>query len=116
MNKEDGAFLTITELAQQLHLPQHVLRYWETRFSQLRPLTRAGNRRYYRPDDVALVTQINQLLNVEKYSISGAQKVLANTMPRTDMARNVSPSHGEGINWRQALGHIRDTLANALAA
>jgi DNA-binding transcriptional MerR regulator len=77
MDKAEGAFLTISELAGELGLPQHILRYWETRFPQLRPLQRSGNRRYYRPADVALARRINQLLNVEGFTVRGAQKALA---------------------------------------
>ena len=58
-------------------MPQHILRYWESRFAQLRPLQRAGKRRYYRPADVALVKRIDQLLNREGYTIPGVQKALA---------------------------------------
>ncbi|MDO7836605.1 MerR family transcriptional regulator [Sphingobium sp. HBC34] len=76
MEKEEGAFLTISELAGELGLPQHILRYWETRFPQLRPLQRSGNRRYYRPGDVALARHIHRLLNVEGFTVKGAQKAL----------------------------------------
>lgn len=76
MEKAEGAFLTISELAGELGLPQHILRYWETRFPQLRPLQRSGNRRYYRPADVALARRIHQLLNVEGFTVKGAQKAL----------------------------------------
>ena len=72
-----GAFRTIGELAGDLGVPQHILRYWETRFPQLRPLQRAGNRRYYRPDDVALVRRIHRLLNQDGYTIRGVQQLLA---------------------------------------
>lgn len=75
--KSEDAFRTIGELADELGLPQHILRYWETRFPQLRPLQRAGNRRYYRPADVALVRRIDRLLNHEGYTIKGVQKLLA---------------------------------------
>ncbi|NNM77334.1 MerR family transcriptional regulator [Sphingomonas sp. ID1715] len=75
--KSGSAFRTIGELAEELGLPQHILRYWETRFPQLRPLQRAGNRRYYRPDDVALAKRIDRLLNHEGYTIKGVQKLLA---------------------------------------
>lgn len=75
--KAAGAFRTIGEVAAATGLPQHVLRYWETRFPQLRPLTRAGNRRYYRAEDVALVERINALLNREGYTVKGVQKLLA---------------------------------------
>ena len=74
--QKSGPFRTIGDVSAELGLPTHILRYWETRFTQLRPLTRAGNRRYYRPEDVDLVRQINQLLNVEGYTIKGAQKTL----------------------------------------
>jgi DNA-binding transcriptional MerR regulator len=75
--KAAGALRTIGELAQEIGRPQHILRYWETRFPQLRPLTRAGNRRYYRPDDVALVRRIHHLLQDEGYTIRGVQRLLA---------------------------------------
>lgn len=76
-DKAPGALLTIGELSADLGVPQHILRYWETKFTRLRPLTRAGNRRYYRPDDVALVRRIHHLLNVEGYTVKGVQKVLS---------------------------------------
>ncbi len=75
--KSASAFRTIGELADELGLPQHILRYWETRFPQLRPLQRAGNRRYYRPDDVALAKRINLLLNRDGYTVKGVQKLLS---------------------------------------
>jgi DNA-binding transcriptional MerR regulator len=75
--KSQQAFRTISELAGELGVPQHILRYWETRFPQLRPLQRAGNRRYYRPDDVALARRIHHLLNSEGYTIRGVQRVLS---------------------------------------
>jgi len=74
--KASGAFRTIGELSDETGIPQHVLRYWEGRFPQLRPLTRAGNRRYYRPDDIALVRRIDDLLNRHGYTIRGVQQVL----------------------------------------
>jgi len=75
--KSDQAFRTIGELADELGIPQHILRYWETRFPQLRPLQRAGNRRYYRPADVALAHRIHRLLNRDGYTIRGVQQVLS---------------------------------------
>jgi DNA-binding transcriptional MerR regulator len=75
--KGDQAFRTIGELAEDLGVPQHILRYWETRFPQLRPLQRAGNRRYYRPTDVALAHRIHRLLNEDGYTIRGVQQLLA---------------------------------------
>jgi len=75
--KSDQAFKTIGELAEELAIPQHILRYWETRFPQLRPLQRAGNRRYYRPADVALAHRIHRLLDHDGYTIRGVQQLLA---------------------------------------
>ena len=75
--KSDQAFRTIGELAEDLGIPQHILRYWETRFPQLRPLQRAGNRRYYRPADVALAHRIHRLLNQDGYTIRGVQQLLS---------------------------------------
>jgi len=103
--KSAGALLTIGELAEQIGRPQHILRYWETRFPQLRPLTRAGNRRYYRADDVALVHRIHHLLANEGYTIRGVQKLLESER-----------SARSGRNRTRALETIRDDLAAALAA
>jgi len=75
--KSEQAFRTIGELADDLGVPQHILRYWETRFPQLRPMQRAGKRRYYRPSDVALAQRIHRLLGQEGYTIRGVQKLLA---------------------------------------
>ena len=75
-DKEPGALLTIGELSGQLGVAQHILRYWETKFPQLRPMQRAGNRRYYRPGDVDLARKINRLLNQEGYTVRGVQKLL----------------------------------------
>lgn len=74
--KAPGAFRTIGELSSELGVAQHILRYWETKFPQLRPLQRAGNRRYYRPADVELARTIHRLLNSEGYTVRGVQKVL----------------------------------------
>jgi DNA-binding transcriptional MerR regulator len=74
--KSAGAFRTISEVASDLEVPQHVLRFWETRFSQIRPLKRAGGRRYYRPEDVELLRRIRALLYQQGYTIKGVQKLL----------------------------------------
>ena len=75
MDKSPDAFRTISEAADDLDLPQHVLRFWETRFPQIKPLKRGGGRRYYRPDDVELLRVIKQLLYGEGYTIKGVQKL-----------------------------------------
>lgn len=74
--KAKGAFRTISEVADQLDVQQHVLRFWETKFSQVKPLTRGGGRRYYRPEDVAVLVKIHHILYKEGYTIKGAQKLL----------------------------------------
>lgn len=99
--KKPGAFRTIGELAQEIGRPQHILRYWETRFPQLRPLQRAGGRRYYRPDDVALVRRIDELLAREGYTIRGVQRLL-------EEERGARPAGAGGLR------QVRDALANAL--
>ncbi len=74
--KAPDAFRTIGELSADLGVAQHILRYWETKFPQLKPLQRAGNRRYYRPADVALAKRIHRLLTEEGYTVKGVQKLL----------------------------------------
>ena len=74
--KDAGAFLTIGELSRELGVAQHILRYWETRFPQLKPMQRAGNRRYYRPADADLARRIHRLLNQDGYTVRGVQKLL----------------------------------------
>ncbi|MDP1028124.1 MerR family transcriptional regulator [Sphingomonas sp. KR1UV-12] len=103
--KASGALRTIGELSAETGLPHHVLRYWETRFPALKPLTRAGNRRYYRPEDAALVRRIDALLNREGYTIRGVQQLLA-------AEKKAVPADGPAA----ALHAIREMLAAALAA
>jgi DNA-binding transcriptional MerR regulator len=115
--KSDQAFRTIGELAGELGVPQHILRYWETRFPQLKPLQRAGNRRYYRPQDVALARHIHHLLNAEGYTIKGVQRVLAQrAVPADEGLEPAAPaapvSAARGFD---ELRRIRALLARALA-
>jgi len=117
-DKAEDAFRTIGELSAELGVPQHILRYWETRFPQLRPLQRAGNRRYYRPSDAALARRIDRLLNQEGYTIRGAQKLLAGKAPTSEgpaaaAPRPAAPELSPQI--RDELTAIRDRLAMALA-
>ena len=74
--KSAAAFRTISEVADDLEVPPHVLRFWETKFSQVRPLKRGGGRRYYRPEDVSLLSRIRELLYADGYTIKGVQKLL----------------------------------------
>ena len=111
--KSDQAFRTIGELAGELGVPQHVLRYWETRFEQLRPLQRAGNRRYYRPADVQLARRIHRLLDQEGYTIRGVQQLLASrdADDAPPPPQPTPPSAGLRID---ELRTIRRMLADAL--
>lgn len=79
--KGPDAFRTIGEVAAELGIAQHVLRYWETKFPQLKPLQRAGNRRYYRPEDVSLLRKIQHLLSKEGYTVRGVQQLLRSKEP-----------------------------------
>ncbi len=76
MDKSPDAFRTISEAADELDLPQHVLRFWETRFSTIKPLKRGGGRRYYRPEDVLLLKGIRHLLYDQGFTIKGVQRIL----------------------------------------
>ena len=76
MDKSPDAFRTISEVAEELDVPQHVLRFWETRFTQIKPLKRGGGRRYYRPEDIGLLRRISDLLYTQGYTIKGVQRLL----------------------------------------
>ena len=117
--KQPDAFRTIGELARELGVAQHILRYWETKFPQLKPLQRAGNRRYYRPADVALAKRIHRLLNEEGYTVKGVQKVLRNgtvgeaAAPAPAAAVPQSPGTEVGVDVDR-LKSLRNRLAAAL--
>ena len=121
--KSEQAFRTIGELAAELGVPQHILRYWETRFPQLKPLQRAGNRRYYRAADVALAQLIHRLLSQDGYTIRGVQQLLAGSSGAEDQQGvaydpappSASPSTAPKLFPREELRAIRNTLAAALA-
>jgi DNA-binding transcriptional MerR regulator len=84
--KSDAAFRTISEVSSQLDVPSHVLRFWETRFTQVKPLKRGGGRRYYRPEDVTLLRRIRSLLYDDGYTIKGVQKILREGGARAKVA------------------------------
>lgn len=97
IDKSDRAFRTISEAAEAIGVPQHVLRFWETRFPQLQPLKRGGNRRYYRPADMALLTTIRAMLHDEGLTIRGAQLALAGGKERVRTPAQVMPSQPEAV-------------------
>jgi DNA-binding transcriptional MerR regulator len=119
LRKSDLAFRTIGELSADLGVPQHILRYWETRFPQLKPLQRAGNRRYYRPDDVALARRIHRLLNQEGYTIRGVQQLLrkgdGGAEEPAPAPAAPTPANQHAAFPAEQLRAIRRTLAEALA-
>ena len=118
--KSPDAFRTIGELSRDLGVAQHILRYWEGKFPQLRPLQRAGNRRYYRPADIALANRINRLLNHEGYTVRGVQKLLGSQVPDEHISPPSAPpaevvaASNRGIPVER-LRDLRDRLRGALA-
>jgi len=117
--KADGAMLAIGELADRIGVPTHVLRYWETRFPELKPLQRSGKRRYYRAADVALAGRIHELLHVKGYTVEGARKALGGNGGGHDEVAPVpvtTPTSGggaKGIAVRDLIA-LRQRLADAL--
>jgi DNA-binding transcriptional MerR regulator len=108
--KSAAAFRTISEVAEDLDVPQHVLRFWETKFSQVRPLKRGGGRRYYRPEDVELLRSIRNLLYTDGYTIKGVQRLLRETGGRA--VEETVAAEGEGLtaSQRKELKALKDEL------
>jgi DNA-binding transcriptional MerR regulator len=106
MDKSDDAFRTISEVADELDIPQHVLRFWETRFAQIKPLKRGGGRRYYRPDDVYLLKGIRHLLYSEGYTIKGVQRIL-----KEQGVRFVASIATEGFDLEQLTASASEEVA-----
>ncbi|MDH5410055.1 MAG: MerR family transcriptional regulator [Alphaproteobacteria bacterium] len=90
--KSPTAYRTIGEVAEMLGVAQHVLRFWESRFSQIKPVKRAGNRRYYRPEDIVLIRRIRELLHDEGYSIRGVQKLFKSSGTKAVLEGNEAPA------------------------
>jgi len=119
--KSPEAFRTISEVAEDLSVPQHVLRFWESKFTQVRPLKRGGGRRYYRPEDVALLRTIRSLLYDDGYTIRGVQKVLREGVPQrngiatagtasADAGAGTAEGGGLNVSTRQRLRAFADEL------
>ncbi len=136
--KAPNAFRTISEVADELHIPQHVLRFWETKFPQVKPLKRGGGRRYYRPDDITLLRRVSDLLYAQGYTIKGVQRLLRegggklsdDIPPATDTERAAAeaeratpldlpslqgpledaPVGNEAIRLREVLVHVLEEL------
>ena len=114
-DKANDAFKTISEVSTLLDVPQHVLRFWESKFSSLRPLKRSGGRRYYRPDDVAVLRRIRQLLYVDGFTIKGAQKLVRSKASATKPNALVIASSASGEDLAAAMVML-DDVKNRLAA
>ncbi len=121
--KADSAFRTITEVADDLKLPAHVLRFWETKFKQIEPLKRGGGRRYYRPEDIALVTRIRDLLHEQGYTIKGVQQLLqkesktaANTATMQILAEKKAGDAGNLVPLLQEVRNELQHIAKQLRA
>ena len=116
--KSATAFRTISEVATELDLPQHVLRFWETKFTQIRPMKRGGGRRYYRPDDIKLLRRIRDLLYSDGYTIKGVQRLLKTVGEAAVQPAKTSTVRAlvQGDDLRlvlQELEEIRDSLRAA---
>lgn len=110
--KSANAFRTISEVSTDLDVPQHVLRFWEGKFSQLRPMKRAGGRRYYRPEDILLLTRIRDLLYSEGYTIRGVQKLLREKGVKKILAEaeagSQAPTMAEEVDQADLISAISD--------
>ncbi len=109
VGKSAGAFRTIGEVATELGVPRHVLRFWESKFSQIRPMKRGGGRRYYRPEDIDLIRAIRRLLYDEGYTIKGAQRFLRESGPGALLAdSSLQPKTGNAEKSSQTASPIDD--------
>ena len=114
-DKANDAFKTISEVSALLDVPQHVLRFWESKFSSLRPLKRSGGRRYYRPDDVAVLRRIRQLLYVDGFTIKGAQKLVRSKAAATKPNALATENNALGKDLAAAMAML-DDVKTRLAA
>nr|WP_039395304.1 MerR family transcriptional regulator [Novosphingobium sp. MBES04] len=119
-HKQPGALRTIGEVSALLGLRQHVLRYWETQFPMLQPVKRSGSRRYYRPEDIALLRRIDDLVHREGYTLRGASQLLEQDASGGEAQRASNSSEDSGLNsddsMRKTLSKIREKLRSALEA
>ena len=114
-DKADDAFKTISEVSALLDVPQHVLRFWESKFVSLRPLKRSGGRRYYRPNDVAVLRRIRHLLYVDGFTIKGAQKLVRSKESATRPIALASARSASGEDLASAM-EMLDDVKSRLAA
>lgn len=110
MAKSPEAFRTISEVAEELGVQQHVLRFWETKFPQIKPLKRGGGRRYYRPEDVEVLQHIRQLLYEDKYTIKGVQQLFREQGSGKSVAASPAPAEELSVIRRRAIDELRGEL------
>ena len=115
-DKSSDAFRTISEVSAVLDVPPHVLRFWETKFTNLRPLKRSGGRRYYRPDDVAVLTKIRDLLYKDGYTIKGAQRLLKSKELLTLTGGVVDSAACDDASYLVSIQTILDSVSKRLAS
>jgi DNA-binding transcriptional MerR regulator len=121
VKKSAGAFRTISEVADELDLPQHVLRFWETKFPQIKPMKRGGGRRYYRPEDIVLLDRIRRWLYEDGYTIKGVQKLLkdgvtdddgeAQDLPAAPAQKSAPANDGQAAQLAAVLAELKDIRA-----
>ncbi|MEQ8806543.1 MAG: MerR family transcriptional regulator [Rhodospirillales bacterium] len=121
VKKSAGAFRTISEVADELDLPQHVLRFWETKFPQIKPMKRGGGRRYYRPEDIVLLDRIRRWLYEDGYTIKGVQKLLKDGVTDDDGAgqdttaatasKSAPTGDGQAAQLAAVLAELKDIRA-----
>ncbi len=121
VKKSAGAFRTISEVADELDLPQHVLRFWETKFPQIKPMKRGGGRRYYRPEDIVLLDRIRRWLYEDGYTIKGVQKLLKDGVTDDDGNSQDTPAatapdtgradDGQAVQLAAVLAELKDIRA-----
>ena len=114
-DKASDAFRTISEVSAALDIPPHVLRFWETKFTNLRPLKRSGSRRYYRPDDVAVLTRIRDLLYKDGFTIKGAQRLLKSKEALTHTGAQADAATGDDASDLAAIQAIIYSARKRLA-
>ena len=115
-DKSSEAFRTISEVSAALDIPPHVLRFWETKFTNLRPLKRSGGRRYYRPDDVAVLTRIRDLLYKDGFTIKGAQRLLKSKEALAPPGVVLDSAAGGDASYLAAIQLILDSARRRLAS
>lgn len=115
VNKSKFAFRTIAEVAEELDVATHVLRFWETKFPQIKPMKRNGGRRYYRPDDVELVRKIRDLLYNQRYTIEGVQKLIKEKGLKAFIGEEIMPDFFDEPSVVELSAEVRNMLSSIVA-